>query len=118
MLGMDEAALDRPVKEHEERIEESFDVEYRARFFVDRKLRPREGFHELLESPVSAGQSDEPVGEVGHELLSFVHRADDFEIGESFVADLLLEEGFRHDADDFRRHSWTVPWQTSRVSVR
>ena len=49
--------------------------------------------------PDPAGQRDEAVGELGHQRLALVHRADDVQLGERRVRDLAAHQRLGDHAD-------------------
>jgi hypothetical protein len=56
---------------------------------------PTSNLKQLLEGSDPAWQRDEAVGQLGHERLALVHRADHAEVGEPAMCDLLLDERTR-----------------------
>jgi hypothetical protein len=88
------------VEERRQRAVVARDVEEPERLGVQAELRPREHLEELLERPDPAREHDERVGELGHERLALVHRADDAQVVEPRVADLEVEDLLGDDAGD------------------
>ena len=72
-----------------------FDIEEGHRLVVKAELGPGEDFKELLEGAEPARQRDEAVGQLGHARLPGVHRINDFEAGEAFVADFPFKKRAR-----------------------
>ncbi len=64
------------------------------------KLEPGERLEKFLQRPDAAGQRDEPVTEIGHELFAIVHGGDDVELRHAAVAEFLFHQRGRDDADD------------------
>src|ERR1039458_3845075 len=74
------------------------DIEDAARLRVQTKLRPSKHLAKLLQRPESTRHCDERVGQVCHERLALVHRADDMEFREPRVPDLTHHQVFRDDS--------------------
>ena len=99
-LRAQEALLHGVVEEGDERLVVARHVQQPQRLGVDAQLRPGVDLEELLERADAAGQRDEGVGELRHERLALVHRADHAQVVEAGVADLAVEDRLGDDADD------------------
>ena len=99
-LRAQEALLHGVVEEGDERLVVARHVQQPQRLGVDAQLRPGVDLEELLERADAAGQRDEGVGELRHQRLALVHRADHPQVVEAGVADLAVEERLGNDADD------------------
>lgn len=77
------------------------DIQDTGWFVVEAKLTPGEHFKELLESSESARQSEESVGQIGHQGLTLVHVVHDPQIDQTRHGDFPLEERLWNNADDF-----------------
>jgi len=64
------------------------------------ELRPGPYFKGFIEGADAAGQSDEAIGELGHECLALVHGVHYAEISESGMRHLAANEIARNDSDD------------------
>lgn len=71
--GGDEAFLDGPVDEGEQRVVVAVDVEEAHRLAVDAKLGPGDDLKELLQGAIPTGERDECVGVSRHLGLPLVH---------------------------------------------
>src|SRR5207249_7025371 len=77
----------------------AFDGEHTDGLRVDPALRPGQDFEGPLEGAETAGQRDEPVGQLGHRRLALVHRADHPQLREPGVSKLACGERPRDHAD-------------------
>ena len=68
------------VQEPQQRVEVTAYVQETARFRVHAELGPGEDLEQLLQSPETARQRDEPLRELGHKRFPLVHGADDPEV--------------------------------------
>ncbi len=98
--GADEAFGDAVVKEGEETVVITVEVDEDAGLGVDAELCPGDDLDELVHGAVAAGEGDEGVGAVGEHGLALMHGADDVELGEAAVVDLALADDVGDDADD------------------
>jgi hypothetical protein len=101
MYALHEPTLDHLIEKRDQAVVEAPHVQERTRFRMVPELCPRPNLKQLLEGSDPAWQRDEAVGQLGHERLALVHRADHAEVGEPAMCDLLLDERTRHDACDF-----------------
>ncbi|KAJ1684399.1 hypothetical protein LUZ63_020154 [Rhynchospora breviuscula] len=100
VVAGEEPGGDRVVEERHQRVPVARDVEQPDRLVVDAQLQPGERLEQLLERSRAAGQHHEAVGLVHHPQLALVHRADDVQLAQPGVADLLVLQALRDDADD------------------
>ena len=66
---------------------------------MEAELRPRRDLEQLLQGAEPAGEGHEPVGQLVHQGLALVHRADDPQVGEAVVGDLPVGHVLGDDAD-------------------
>ena len=67
---------------------------------MDSELQPGPGFERLFERADAAGQCDECVAGIGHQLLALVHRTGDMQPCQRFVRNLAVAKEVGDHADD------------------
>ena len=90
MLGFEEALGDHVIEEGEHVVEEAGDVEDADGLRVQAQLEPGVGLEQLLQCADAAGQDDEAVAEVGHQLLALVHGIHADHLRGAFVGQFLV----------------------------
>jgi hypothetical protein len=88
------------IKEGEELVVETANIEQKNRLCVNLESMPGEHFEELFEGAEAAGQCDEGVGLFSDECLTGVHGAGNVQFGNAVMGDLEVDENLGDDAND------------------
>jgi hypothetical protein len=97
---VDETHLAHVIEQLDQRLPETVDVGQQHRLLVPAELRPRQLLDQLLQRADAAGQGDEGVGAVEHDLLALMHVAGDDHLGVASEGKLPRPEELRDHADD------------------
>lgn len=97
----DEVELAHMGEEDEQGFPEAVNVGHENGLGVAAELGPGELLDEFLQSADPAGQGDEGIGALEHELLAGVHVGHDNHVIRTLKHDFALFEKFRDDASDF-----------------
>src|SRR5262249_54829512 len=74
------------------------DVKQPARLLLNAELRPCEGFANLFQSAVAAGQSDESVPQISHQCLTLMHSSPDVKFRHAAVTNPATHQSFGNHA--------------------
>lgn len=101
MFLFQETAGYHDVEKFQHRCEEAGDVEQADGFVVQAELEPRQCLEQFFQRTDAAGQDDEAIAEVRHQLLALMHGADAVHFSCPGVGEFLVGEVMRDDANDF-----------------
>lgn len=101
MGSFEEASIAHVIEKGEQAIKETLDIEKAYGFSMEAELEPGECLKKFVQRAKAAWECDEAITEIHHPLFALMHGADDVELGESGVAQLLFHECVGDDADDF-----------------
>ena len=101
MFLFQETAGHHAVEEFQHGCEEAGDVEQTDGFVVKAELEPCQRLEHFFQCANAAGQDDEAITEVRHQLLAFMHGADAVHFRCPGVGEFLVGEVMRDDANDF-----------------
>ena len=92
---------DQMIEQRLQRGPEAVAVHHDDRLGMQPELLPGQDLQCFIEGADSAGQDREGIGEFIHAMLALVHVRDFDELGQAGMADLLLHQMGRNDADRF-----------------
>ncbi|MNO85790.1 hypothetical protein D3C76_771690 [compost metagenome] len=101
MCRANEAFADDVIKKTGKFAVETIHFQQAQRFAMVAQLAPGPDFEQFFQGAQAAGQSDEGIAEFGHPRLARMHAVDHFQAGQAAVADFLVLETLRDDADHF-----------------
>jgi hypothetical protein len=88
------------VEHRHQGLPEAVDVEEGAGLLAEAKLAPGQHLEHFVQRAETAGQGDEPIGQLEHPRLARMHGIDDFEAGDAAMGDFPVDQLLRDHADD------------------